>query len=149
MKRYLMGCGIVLGLGALAGLAYLAWQFWLVVVELDPAALAAWAILATLIIPAGALFAFSMGRREGWAMVEGIKHGTTQVTAAADTVIGQRVTATRELRAARGVPARSGVAFNVFTPGASGPAYFGGTGYPAAPTISPKALPPGNDVVDV
>ena len=142
MKKYLTGCGIVFGLGALAGLAYLAWQFWLVVVELDPAVLAAWAVLATLAIPTAGLISFWLGRAEARALAEGMRNGVQHVTDAADKMLGQRTTAVREMKVARGIPARpGGVSFNVFTPGAPG--------YPAAPTITPKALPPGDDVIDV
>ncbi len=150
MKKYFIGCGVVFGLGALAGLVYLAWQLWLIVVELDPAVLAAWAVLGTLALPIVGVAAFWLGKAEARALAEGIKHGIGHVTDAADKMLGQRTTAVREMKAARGgIPSRAGVAFNVFTPGAPGSAYLGGTGYPATPTITPKTLPPGDEVVDV
>ena len=150
MKKYLIGCGVFFGLGAIVGLVYLVWLLWLAVVELEPALLAAWAILATLALPVVSIAAFWLGKAEARALAEGIRHGIGHVTDAADKMVGTRTTAAREMRAARGgIPSRAGVAFNVFTPGAPGPGYLSGTGYPAMPTITPKALPPGDEVIDV
>ncbi len=138
MKKTILTIGIIVIIGFSI---YIAWRLWLTIVELEPAALAAWAVLVTLALPAVGGAAFWLGRIEARATLSGLAAGVEKVMDAADKAIGVRATAVREMQAARKPRPAADVSFNVYTPGLPGA--------PGGAVITPKALPPGDDVIEL
>ena len=139
MKKTILVISIIVIIGFLI---YVAWRLWLAIVELEPAALAAWAVLATLALPVTAGVAFWLGRIEARATLSGLAAGVEKVMDAADKAIGVRTTAVREMQAVR-KPRSADVSLNVYTPGMPGLPGAGGA------VITPKALPSGDDVIEL